>query len=341
MRRVPGSVLRVPYLVAGCALGLCLLLLAGCGRSQSTNEAAPDQPAPGVVAYVDGRPLSEAEWRQARAYAQATLLLLGQPGDRFDEAAVFDGFLEDRLLARAADAAGFDLAATAAASEEQRLLQVAGADANRLAEVLAQAGLSQAAWESELARSLRAASFLEDVVLADVAPRQRDDERRRYLQGLRDEANLVVLVTPPLSEGLEPGQLAPDFELVGLDGTPVRLSEWRGRPLLVNFWATWCGPCRQEMPLLQAAAERYADQGLVVVGVDVGEPAEAVADYARGLGIQFPILLDSTQDVSDLYRVYGLPTSFFLDRQGVVDFHLIGPLDARTLERQLDSILTR
>jgi thiol-disulfide isomerase/thioredoxin len=318
--------------------------LAACARAQPARQSVPSLAAgqiAGQVAVVDGKPLREADWQQARAYAQATLLLLGQPGDRFDENAVFEGFLEDRLLERAADEAGFDLAAAAVASEEQRLLQVAGVDASRLAEVLTQVGLSRGGWEMELSRSLRAASFLEDVVLADVAPRQRDDARRRYLQQLRQEANLIVMLTPPPSVGLEPGQTAPDFELLGLDGRPVRLSKLRGQPLLLNFWATWCGPCRQEMPLLQAAAERYADQGLVVVSVDVGEQPETVRNYARSLGVEFPILLDATQDVSDLFRVYGLPTSFFLDRQGVVDFHLIGPLDARTLDRQLDAILSR
>lgn len=313
---------------------LAILLLAGCARSQPTG-----QPAPGVVAYLDGGPLSESDWQQARAYAQAMLLLLGQPGDRFDETAVFESFLEDRLLEQAADEAGFVLAPAAVAGEEQRLLQAAGADAARLAAVLAQAGLSRAAWDAELSRSLRAASFLEDLVLADIAPRLRQDERHRYLQQLRRRANLAVLVTPPPSVGLEPGQLAPDFELTGLDGKPVRLSELRGRPLLLNFWATWCAPCRQEMPLLQKAAERHAEQGLVVVGVDVGEEAEAVRNYIEALGVGFPILLDSTQDVSDLYRVYGLPTSFFIDPQGVIDFRLIGPLDAQSLERRLESII--
>ncbi len=324
-------------------LAAALALLVGCAKAQPVATAQPSvqpagEPAPGVVAYLAGAPVSAAEWQQARAYAQAMLLLLGQPGSEMDEKAVFESYLEDRLLEGAADAAGFSLEAGAAAAEQQRVMQIAGADASRLAGVLAQTGLSEAGWQAELARSLRAATYLEDVVLAGSSSQQRDEQRRQYLLGLRQDANLVVMVTPPPSEGLEPGQIAPDFELAGLDGKPLRLSELRGRPVIVNFWATWCAPCRQEMPLLQETAERYGDQGLVVLGVDVGEDAAAVGNFARSLGVEFPILLDTTQHVSDRYRVYGLPTSFFIDREGVVDFRFIGPLDANRIERQLDSL---
>lgn len=333
---------RPPFLPFLC-LAAALALLAGCARAQPSPTAPPSaqlgkEPAPGVVAYLGGAPVSAAEWQQARAYAQAMLLLLGQPDSQLDEKAVFESYLEDRLLEGAADAAGFSLEDAAVAAEQQRILQVAGADPARLTEALAQVGLSEADWQAELARSLRAASYLEDVVLAGAPSRQRDEQRRQYLLKLRQDANLVVMVTPPPSEGLEPGQVAPDFELADLEGKPLRLSELRGRPVIINFWATWCAPCRQEMPLLQETAERYGDQDLVVLGVDIGEDAAAVGNYVKSLGVDFPILLDATQDISDRYRVYGLPTSFFIDREGVVDFRFIGPLDANLIERQLDSL---
>ena len=119
----------------------------------------------------------------------------------------------------------------------------------------------------------------------------------------------------------------------------MSLSDLKGKGVILNFWATWCGPCRQEMPLLQKAFEDHGDEGLVVVGVDVGEQAEPVQAFFKELGLTFPALLDADQEISRLYRVYGLPTTFFLDRQGVINYVLVGPADQALLDRQIPEIL--
>ena len=100
------------------------------------------------------------------------------------------------------------------------------------------------------------------------------------------------------------GSLAPDFELATIDGGRLRLSDLRGRVVLVNFWATWCDPCRVEMPDLQARADRWPDQ-LVVLGVDFDEPEEDVRRFGEELGLTFPLLLDPGAEVQELYRVVG------------------------------------
>ncbi len=113
------------------------------------------------------------------------------------------------------------------------------------------------------------------------------------------------------------GQRAPDFTLVDLDGRAIRLSDLRGEPVLLNFWATWCPPCRAEMPELARVAGEQ--QGNVrVVGVNLqGEPGE-VRSFAAQAGVHFPILLDRDLAVAHNYLVRAIPTTYFLDRDGVI-----------------------
>ncbi|MFI5265921.1 MAG: TlpA family protein disulfide reductase [Chloroflexota bacterium] len=112
------------------------------------------------------------------------------------------------------------------------------------------------------------------------------------------------------------GRPAPAFQLQTLEGSSASLAGYRGRPVIVNFWATWCEPCKQEMPALQA--ESAARPDLVVLGVDNVESAVKVKPYVDQLGVRFPILLDQDASVMERYQVTGLPTSFFIDRSGVL-----------------------
>jgi peroxiredoxin len=135
------------------------------------------------------------------------------------------------------------------------------------------------------------------------------------------------------------GFSAPDFSLNTLDGATVRLSDLRGRPVLINFWASWCGPCRVEMPHIQAAYEDHADDGLVVLGVDQSEPVTTVARFADEFGLTFPIPLDTDGKVSAAYQARGLPTSFFIDVDGVIRDTFTGPMSAGHIESMLEGIL--
>ena len=124
------------------------------------------------------------------------------------------------------------------------------------------------------------------------------------------------------------GSVAPDFELKGLDGKQVRLSDYRGKVVLLNFWATWCAPCKIEMPWFVDLQKQYASQGLQVIGVamdDSGE--ETIAKFAKEMGVNYPVLIGK-EAVGDAYGgVEFLPTTFIIDRQGkVVDrvFGLVG-----------------
>ena len=131
------------------------------------------------------------------------------------------------------------------------------------------------------------------------------------------------------------GAPAPDFTLPGLDGTPVRLSDLRGKTVLINFWATWCGPCRKEFPELVKLAQQQGDRGLVVLAVDVSESRDYVARFAQEFGATFPIVLDSDSNVVQSYRLIGLPTSLFVDRDGVLRAQQLGPLTEANLTAKL------
>lgn len=140
-------------------------------------------------------------------------------------------------------------------------------------------------------------------------------------------------------DSLERGQQAPDFTLTFADGETVNLSDWHGQPVLINFWATWCSPCRAEMPEIVEAFERYQEEGLVVVGVNVQESADKAGEFAEEFQMSFPIALDSRGEVRQLYQVRGLPTTFFIDREGRLTVSWSGLLTKDLLAEYLSEIL--
>ncbi len=122
----------------------------------------------------------------------------------------------------------------------------------------------------------------------------------------------------------EIGAQAPDFALRDLRGNEIRLSEFRGRTVLLTFWATWCGPCRLEMPAFEDRYQELKDDGFIVLGVNYDEPVEDVRTFRDELGLSFPLLLDPGGSVQRLYRIRGYPSSIFVDPQGVVRVVHIG-----------------
>jgi peroxiredoxin len=117
---------------------------------------------------------------------------------------------------------------------------------------------------------------------------------------------------------LAPSSPAPDFTLRGTDGKNLRLGEQRGRVVMVNFWATWCGPCRVEMPHLNRLYEKYRSAGFVLFGVNVDEDIRNAVVLAQKLGLKFPVLADSDKRVSKQYDVTAMPSTVLIDRDGRV-----------------------
>ena len=126
------------------------------------------------------------------------------------------------------------------------------------------------------------------------------------------------------AQGPEIGKLAPDFELSSLDGKVVSLSDFRGKPVFLNFWATWCGPCRFEMPFIQKMYEGLSNEGLVVLAVNVQENPATVKEFVESFGLTFPVLLDTNSEVRLAYNIRGIPTTFFIDKNGIIQDIKIG-----------------
>jgi len=156
-----------------------------------------------------------------------------------------------------------------------------------------------------------------------------------------------IVFTPPNTGGGKasaPGEgfRAPDFELQDASGQIVRLSDLRGRPVLLNLWASWCSPCKAEMPAMQKVYETYAPSGFTILAVNTtfqDDRANALA-FAKNLGLTFPLLFDSDGNVARQYRVNAMPTTFFIDSKGIIRRVVFGgPMPEALLRAEIEKML--
>jgi thiol-disulfide isomerase/thioredoxin len=175
-------------------------------------------------------------------------------------------------------------------------------------------------------------------------------QRRLAMQLAQSHITLVKDGTQPPAEGDNPlspgtaleGKAAPGFTLTDLSGNKVSLSQFKGRPVVVNFWATWCGPCQLEMPWFQEFANKYKAQGLVILGVDQDDdtmPKDQIAAVVKKIGVTYDILLPSktiekTYDLADY-----LPETFYVNRKGVVVDHSLGAPSKDQMEAEIQKTL--
>jgi len=157
---------------------------------------------------------------------------------------------------------------------------------------------------------------------------------------------LMVMVgcssTPASTPLPQRGGFAPDFQLQRLDGETISLVDLRGRPVMLNFWASWCDPCRAEMPLIQEIFEskEWSDKGLVILAVNIGESAATAEEFMVDNDLSFSVLLDTSQDVARDYNIRGIPTTFFIDKDGIIKDVKIGVITGRAeWEERLSKIV--
>jgi thiol-disulfide isomerase/thioredoxin len=148
-----------------------------------------------------------------------------------------------------------------------------------------------------------------------------------------------------LTEAPMVGHLAPDFTAATAGGETFSLTDYvdrtgtgSGRPVVLNFWASWCGPCRMEMPDFERVSLKYAGQA-AILGINQGEAAKTVSDFGLSTGVTYPLLVDEDSDVNRSYNVSNLPTTIFVDGDGVVREVFVGTMNAAVLENKLSALL--
>ncbi|HEX8026721.1 MAG TPA: TlpA disulfide reductase family protein [Candidatus Limnocylindrales bacterium] len=158
----------------------------------------------------------------------------------------------------------------------------------------------------------------------------------------------AYLLSSPIP-GLNRGDQAPElavtradgttYQLVDLDGNPVRLADLRGKVVWLNFWASWCPPCQSETPLLRQMDEQYRDRGLALIGVQVQQTVDDGRRYAATYSLEYRIGADVTGEIFREYRVFALPTQFFIDANGIVRAVVNGPMTEESATNMLDALL--
>jgi peroxiredoxin len=138
------------------------------------------------------------------------------------------------------------------------------------------------------------------------------------------------------------GQPAPNFTLTTLDGSKLSLTDLKGKVVLLNFWVSWCEPCKEEMPAIQQTYEAWKDKGLVVVGVNIAESKVTAKGFAERLGVSFPVVLDSNREVTvHSYNVGPIPSSFFIDKNGIVRSVNTGGMSANYMKNKIETLLAQ
>ena len=153
---------------------------------------------------------------------------------------------------------------------------------------------------------------------------------------------LALLTAGAAFAGVGKGQRAPEFSLPSLKGSTVTLASMKGKVVLVDFWAQWCEPCKKELPQLDRLAKDYAQKGVVIVAVNIDKQRENAERMVKQLGVSLPVLLDPAGSVAGSYDLPKMPTSFVIDKKGIVRFineGFDGPKDVDRFKQELDELI--
>jgi thiol-disulfide isomerase/thioredoxin len=312
---------------------LLALLLACAPEAPAPAPAAPPQAeANSPVARINGLEFSLAELEREFAFNRATYKLTNNRELVLqDLAGTLQGLVPSLVLNQRALEAGVEVSDAEATTRLESYLASRNSTVEDLERELKPYGYTVADVRDIFARMVRVENYI-DQVMAEAGPQQEDFSG--WLDEVLDQAEIEILYEPPRVSPLQ-GSAAPDFTAATLAGDQASLAQFQGRPIILNFWATWCGPCREEMPMFQQLYETGQEGGLVVLAANVEEDPALIQPYVEELGLTFDILLDQQAGLAQQYRVTGLPTTFFIDRQGLIQHVQLGPVTEELLAEQV------
>ncbi len=310
---------------------------------------------PEVVAVVNTEPIDRLDWQRSTALDRAMSQLAGQPAPNAE--ATLQRLINERLVLQQAAARDVTVPDQAAQQRLDFLKQTWQVDEAALDRTLTLNGLSQTDVVAAIQRLLIVEAYLKQI-----AAQQNPDE---WLAAQRAQAQIglytdlvaaasetataprpaatplaTVVTKSDLPVGVNVDQQAPDFTLTDLTGQAVTLSALRGRVVVLNFWATWCPPCRSEVPALQAAYQQYQSRGVALIGIDLKEDAATIQQFIAPYGVTYPIVRDETGRVSSQYQVAGIPTTIIIDADGVIRARHIGPVTEAQFAEYVEPLLT-
>ena len=249
--------------------------------------------------------------------------------------------IADRLKYQEAQAAGISVPDSMVEAQIADLEAQAGFTDAQINAALAQAGLARSTLKEWLRRQLVVSQYVSNVVLQNAPAGAQDSVVRAWTNNLQARADVrIQLGSGDTQRAAKVGEPAPDFTLQTPDGDMLSLSDLRGRPVLVNFWATWCPPCKIEMPDMEDVYQKYQDQGFTIVAVDQQESPAAVQAFFDEMGLTFQPVIDSTGEIFNVYRVVALPTSYFIDSDGIIRFQRRGMMTREEMENYVSQLLS-
>jgi peroxiredoxin len=299
---------------------------------------------PDAVARVNGEYIYERDINReldlTRAFNEVSQAQYNEAAELPSAAVVLEDLISRKMREQDARKAGVTIAPAEVDAELRAVLDGVGMSEEELAAVFAKYNLKIDDLRGVLAGTGLLRKYVDDYVIAGATSEQdRQTRRNDWLTNLAQTSKIDRL--KPAGSGPAPrvGSEAPDFTLKDLGGKDVKLSDLRGRPVMVNFWATWCPPCRAEIPVITQlyqeanTASKYEVLGIGIQSVQSDEPT--IRAFAAEFDMPFPVLIDAGSQVTSLYHVLPIPTSIFIDKDGIIRHIHIGQVDRALMEKWL------
>jgi peroxiredoxin len=320
-------------IIAACVLGLASIGLWAYASNPNAN-------VPGdAVSRVNGEYISERDiTREVDLSRLAIDLNKSKSATVPSRATALESLISRKMQVQDAIKAGLSISAADVEGDIQARLKAAGISQAQLEAALAKYNL-----KLDDMRSLSSDVLLVNKYIANVITKSATTDQDRqnlyndWLTRLSQASKIDRLKSAGSGPAPSIGSEAPDFSVQDLNGKQIKLSSMKGRPVMINFWATWCPPCRAEIPtLVQTYADTHKSGGQYeIVGVATQSDQQTIQAFAKEFGINFPILSDAENRITDLYHVLPIPTSFFIDKDGIIRDIQVGPVDRPKLEKWL------